>query len=66
MKKNPLLTICLLLMIFITACGQPTSDTSLLAPEGSQIQIEQETPQSQKYTIALVMKTLTNPGKGCA
>lgn len=61
MKKKLLLTLCLLLVIFITACGQPTSGTSLLASEDQGTQVQQETPQADRYTIALVMKTLTNP-----
>jgi ribose transport system substrate-binding protein len=62
MKKILHLLYCLFLVLFGVSCGQPTADTSLLAPAGSQASVEPEnTPTVQKYTIALVMKTLTNP-----
>lgn len=61
MKKKSFLFILLMLTLLLTACGQSaTSDTSLIVPgedQGSQLQ-EDADPQ---YTIALVMKTLTNP-----
>lgn len=62
MKKNLLLTICLLLAIAMTACAQATQDTSLLAPETTPVTAQStESSQAAKYKIALVMKTLTNP-----
>jgi len=43
-------------------CGQTTPDTSLLSPQNTQATTSQpETQAAKKYTIALVMKTLTNP-----
>ncbi|MDD2923297.1 MAG: sugar ABC transporter substrate-binding protein [Anaerolineales bacterium] len=61
MKRSLLLTACLLLAIFSSSCGKAAQDTSLLAPGGTQSPAQIETPQEKKYTIALVMKTLTNP-----
>jgi ribose transport system substrate-binding protein len=63
MKKILLLLICLLLVIFNVSCGNATEDTSLLAPAGTQVSVQSDNIPggSEKYTIALVMKTLTNP-----
>jgi len=61
MKKFLLLTVCLLFTVFITACSQSTPDTSLLATQDAQSPSQQEISQAEKRTIALVMKTLTNP-----
>jgi ribose transport system substrate-binding protein len=63
MKKILLLSTCLLLVIFSVSCGNATQDTSLLAPGETQAstQSNNNPKQSEKYTIALVMKTLTNP-----
>lgn len=56
-----LLTLALILCL--AACGQPTPDTSLLVPVADTQAVDQpgSTSQANKYTIALVMKTLTNP-----
>lgn len=62
MKK--ILSTCLFLLLFsaLAACGQPTPDTSLLAPENTPAaSTATSAPKSGRYTIALVMKTLTNP-----
>jgi ribose transport system substrate-binding protein len=63
MKKILLISTCLFLVIFSTSCGKPTQDTSLLAPGETQgsTQSNNVPEESEKYTIALVMKTLTNP-----
>jgi ribose transport system substrate-binding protein len=63
MKKFLLLSTCLLLTILSASCGQATQDTSLLAPGGTQApaQTDNAPGEAEKYTIALVMKTLTNP-----
>jgi ribose transport system substrate-binding protein len=62
MKKILLIALCLFLAMFGAACGQPTPDTSLLAPGSRRVSTQSsDTPQAPKYTIALVMKTLTNP-----
>lgn len=62
MKKFSFIMLCLFLAWLSVACGQPPPDTSLLAPGGVLGSTEVEgTPSAQKYTIALVMKTLTNP-----
>ncbi len=62
MKKILLLAVCLFLAAFGAACGQPTPDTSLLAPGNTQAATPaHDTPPVRKQTIALVMKTLTNP-----
>jgi ribose transport system substrate-binding protein len=62
MKKILLPAIILFTIIFSAACGKPVDDTSLLAPGAAQSDGQAgSTPQSGKYTIALVMKTLTNP-----
>lgn len=62
MKKTSLAIICLLLAGLCAACSQPAADTPLLAP-GSPPAPAQPTgsPDAPRYTIALVMKTLTNP-----
>ena len=39
-EKILLLITCLLLVIFSGSCGNATQDTSLLAPEGSQVAAE--------------------------
>ncbi len=62
MKKTLLVTLCAILSYLSVACGQPTAGIPLLAP--GQTLVPEQTPaltQSKKYTIALVMKTLTNP-----
>jgi ribose transport system substrate-binding protein len=63
MKKILLLVICLLLVIFSVSCSNTTQDTSLLAPAGASVSVQSDKApgESKKYTIALVMKTLTNP-----
>ncbi len=61
MNKNRLLMFGLVVMLFLSACGQPTPDTSLLAPTTAQGNSPESATQQKKYTIALVMKTLTNP-----
>ena len=61
MKKIIYLSFCLMLAFYSSACGQLTPDTSLLAPVDSQASAQPDTPVGEKYTIALVMKTLTNP-----
>jgi ribose transport system substrate-binding protein len=62
MKNTLLLTLCLFVTIFCVACGQSTQDTALLASGGTQAPTQPEnTPGADTYTIALVMKTLTNP-----
>jgi ribose transport system substrate-binding protein len=62
MKKVLLLCICLFLAVSSVGCGQVTPDTSLLAPQDTQVTaLPPDTQPAKKYTIALVMKTLTNP-----
>lgn len=62
MKKILLISICLSLAFSFAGCGQPTPDTSLLAPQDTQTTaLPANTQPAKKYTIALVMKTLTNP-----
>jgi ribose transport system substrate-binding protein len=62
MKKILLSVVGLFLAVFGAACGQPTPDSSLLAPGSAPVAtLSHDTPQSPKYRIALVMKTLTNP-----
>ena len=63
MKRNRfLLYLLLLLALLLTACGQPTADTSLLSPVETQASgVPDGAAQTEQYTIALVMKTLTNP-----
>jgi ribose transport system substrate-binding protein len=54
--------LCLFLVVASVGCGQPTPDTSLLAPQETNATVSPpETQATHKYTIALVMKTLTNP-----
>jgi ribose transport system substrate-binding protein len=62
MKKILYLSICLFLVFSSVSCGQATPDTSLLAPQDSpKTVVSPDTQTTNKYTIALVMKTLTNP-----
>jgi len=63
MKKILLLLTCLLFIISSVSCGNPTQDTSLLAPGDTQASTQSNNApkKPEKYTIALVMKTLTNP-----
>jgi ribose transport system substrate-binding protein len=63
MIKNLKLICCVLIAIMSTACGRTVSDTSLLSSQNTPIpsQSAATTPQANKQTIALVMKTLTNP-----
>ncbi len=62
MKKILSLTFCVVFALMLAACGQPTPDTSLLAPADTQAPAQQGgDTQLEEYTIALVMKTLTNP-----
>ena len=62
MKKIFLLCLCLFLLVSSVGCGQATPDTSLLAPQDPQATaLPPENQPLGKYTIALVMKTLTNP-----
>lgn len=45
-----------------SGCGQPTPATSLLAPQTTPAVAESRVSQpAEQYTLALVMKTLTNP-----
>jgi ribose transport system substrate-binding protein len=60
-KKVLCFLIGFILMVASTGCGQATPDTSLLAPQNTQATAHPAKTQSQAYTIALVMKTLTNP-----
>jgi ribose transport system substrate-binding protein len=62
MKRILYLSICIFLTFLSISCGQPTPDTSLLASQSAPATaLPAETQTTQKYTIALVMKTLTNP-----
>ncbi len=62
MTKRLLLSIYLILAILGAACGKASQDTSLLAPQNTPISAQTAaTAPAEKYTIALVMKTLTNP-----
>ncbi len=62
MKKILWLCLCLSLLVTSTCCGPVTPDTSLLAPQETQpTTLQPENQAVPKYTIALVMKTLTNP-----
>ena len=63
MKKVLLFSTCLFFVIFSTSCGNATQDTSLLAPGSTRVSTQPASApgESEKYTIALVMKTLTNP-----
>jgi ribose transport system substrate-binding protein len=62
MKKILFIYLCVFLALLSSACGQPMPDTSLLAPGGAEGPAQSDnTPKNGKYTIALVMKTLTNP-----
>ena len=62
MKRILYLSICTIMMFLSFSCGQPTPDTSLLAPQSAPATaLPAETQTTPKYTIALVMKTLTNP-----
>jgi ribose transport system substrate-binding protein len=62
MEKTRPLVLCLIFTLLLAACGQATPNTSLLAPENTQLPGQAgDTPPAEKYTIALVMKTLTNP-----
>ena len=62
MKKLLFYIFCVVFIFLGAACGQSMPGTALLAPEGAQAHMPADTtPQAKKYTIALVMKTLTNP-----
>ncbi len=62
MDKKIIITLCLIMAFLWTACSKPTSDTSLLASQSTPVEAQPEaSPETKKYTIALVMKTLTNP-----
>jgi ribose transport system substrate-binding protein len=62
MKKILLFCVCLFLVVSSVGCAQSTPDTALLAPQDAQMTaLPAETQPTKKYTIALVMKTLTNP-----
>ncbi len=61
MKKIQFATLFLVIILLGTACGQKAPDTSLLVPEVTEAPQSNNTPEAEKYTIALVMKTLTNP-----
>jgi len=62
MFKRIIIALSLVLVLVSAACSQPTPDTSLLAPQSIVSTSQPETAaQGEKYTIALVMKTLTNP-----
>ena len=62
MKKTSFAIVCLFLVGVCAACGQPASDTPLLAPGSSPAPAQPiGSAATPKYTIALVMKTLTNP-----
>jgi ribose transport system substrate-binding protein len=62
MKKHSFLLFFLMFALLLAACGQPTADTALLAPADTQVATQSgNATQAEKYTIALVMKTLTNP-----
>jgi len=62
MKRILLIYFFLALVFSSVGCGQTTPDTSLLAPHETQpIALPSAASGTEKYTIALVMKTLTNP-----
>jgi ribose transport system substrate-binding protein len=62
MNRNLWLIVPLLLALLSTACGPTVPDTSLLASQSTSVASQPAaSPQVQKSTIALVMKTLTNP-----
>ncbi len=62
MRKTLFICICLLLVFSSFGCSQSTPNTSLLATQGVQSTVPPSgTQTTEKYTIALVMKTLTNP-----
>jgi ribose transport system substrate-binding protein len=62
MKKVLLAAMSMFLIIFSAACGKPAQDTSLLASDTTRSAVQtDDVSQSGEYTIALVMKTLTNP-----
>jgi len=62
MKRNHFFLIALMLVTLLTACGKPTPDTSLIAPVATEFTaLPDDAVQPKQYTIALVMKTLTNP-----
>jgi len=62
MPTRILIALSFILILFGVSCSQPTPDTSLLAPRSTENAAESNpAPQAEKYTIALVMKTLTNP-----
>lgn len=62
MHKFFRLMISLLLFVSAAGCGQSTPGTSLLAAQATPGTAEPVAPQvAHQYTLALVMKTLTNP-----
>jgi ribose transport system substrate-binding protein len=61
MRRILFICICLLLVFSSSGCGQPTPAISLLATPDRQVTAPPAVTQLEKYTIALVMKTLTNP-----
>jgi len=62
MNRNRFLLFCMIFVLLLAACGQPSSNNSLLAPVDTQVPSSQDdAAQPRQYTIALVMKTLTNP-----
>ena len=62
MYRKLLLPTFMLLAVLFAACGRSAPDTSLLAAQNTAVPaISQASAQAKKLTIALVMKTLTNP-----
>jgi ribose transport system substrate-binding protein len=62
MQKFCRLMISLLFVLSAAGCGQPAPGTSLLASQATPGTVEPAAPQvGHPYTLALVMKTLTNP-----
>ena len=62
MVQRLLLTVCIFWALLSSGCSNAAQDTSLLAPQNTPVSAQPEPAnQTQKYTLALVMKTLTNP-----
>jgi ribose transport system substrate-binding protein len=61
-KRNLCLALCIWVFILNVSCGKQTQDTALLAPQGTQTSLAPTSlSQADQITVALVMKTLTNP-----